>query len=240
LKAELKEIDLWNHELGSMDASARIEWAVDKFGKGTVASTSFGLQSAVMISLVKQASIDIPILFVDTGYLFPATYEYAAILEEQLNFKVNTFSANMSPAFQEAAFGKLWEQGKEGMSKYNHINKREPMDRALQEVGATIWLAGLRKSQAESRSQLPFIEEQNGIYKLYPILDWTDKETYQYLPQNKLPYHPLEGMGYESLGDWHSTKKISEVENKEDARHGGHGRECGLHTESPEDLDFTI
>jgi phosphoadenosine phosphosulfate reductase len=92
LKAEIKEIDLWNHELGSMDASARIEWAVDKFGKGTVASTSFGLQSAVMISLVTQASIDIPILFVDTGYLFPATYEYAAILEEKLNFKVNTFS----------------------------------------------------------------------------------------------------------------------------------------------------
>ena len=134
MKAEIKEIDLWNHELGSMDASARVQWAVDKFGKGTVASTSFGLQSAVMISLVKQASIDIPIIFVDTGYLFPATYEYAAILEEKLNFKVNTFSANMSPAFQEAAFGKLWEQGKEGMSKYNHINKREPMDRALKSL----------------------------------------------------------------------------------------------------------
>ena len=240
MKAEIKEIDLWNHELSSLDAFARVKWVVEKFGEGVVASTSFGLQSAVMIDLIIQASSDIPIIFVDTGYLFPATYEYAGSLQKQLNFKVKTFSSNMSPAFQEATFGKLWEQGKEGMSKYNHINKREPMDRALQEFGATIWLAGLRKSQAESRSQLPFIEKQNGIYKLYPILDWTDKETYQYLPKHKLPYHPLEGMGYDSLGDWHSTQKRSEVEKPEDARHGGHGRECGLHTESPEDLDFTI
>ena len=114
------------------------------------------------------------------------------------------------------------------------------MDRALSDFGATLWMAGLRKSQASSREDLPFIEHQNGIFKLYPILDWEDRTTYQYLPQNNLPYHPLEGMGYDSLGDWHSTKKISEVQNKEDARHGGHGRECGLHTDSSNNIDFTI
>ena len=114
------------------------------------------------------------------------------------------------------------------------------MDRALSDFSATLWMAGLRKSQASSRKDLPFIEQQNGIYKFYPILDWEDRTTYQYLPQNNLPYHPLEGMGYDSLGDWHSTKKISEVESKEDARHGGHGRECGLHTDLPDGLDFTV
>ena len=240
LKAEIKEIDLWNHELASMDASTRIEWAVEKFGKGVVASTSFGLQSAVMIHLLKQASSEIPIIFVDTGYLFPATYEYAGNLQEHLTFQVETYSANMTPAFQEAAFGKRWEQGKEGMSKDNYSNKSEPMDRALQEHDSTLWLAGLRKSQAESRSHLSFIENQNGIYKLYPILDWSDRETYQYIPNHNLPYHPLDGMGYDSVGDWHSTRKLSEVESPEDARHGGHGRECGLHTDPPENLDFTI
>ena len=92
LKAEIKEIDLWNHELASMDASTRIEWAVEKFGNGVVASTSFGLQSAVMIHLLKQASSEIPIIFVDTGYLFPATYEYAGNLQEHLTFQVKTYS----------------------------------------------------------------------------------------------------------------------------------------------------
>ena len=240
MKADLKEIDLWNHELSSLDAPARIDWAIEKFGKGVVTSTSFGLQSAVMLHLIKQAKWTIPVIFVDTGYLFPATYEYANALQDQLGLKANVYSAKMSPAFQEQSYGKLWEQGSEGMAKYNFLNKREPMDRALSDFGATLWMAGLRKSQASSREDLPFIEQQNGIFKLYPILDWEDRTTYQYLPQNNLPYHPLEGMGYDSLGDWHSTKKISEVENKEDARHGGHGRECGLHTDLPDGLDFTV
>ena len=240
LKADLKEIDLWNHELSALDAPARIDWAIEKFGKGVVTSTSFGLQSAVMLHLIRQAQATIPVIFVDTGYLFPATYEYANALQDELAFKANVYSAKMSPAFQEQTFGKLWEQGSEGMAKYNFLNKREPMDRALSDFSATLWMAGLRKSQASSRKDLPFIEQQNGIYKFYPILDWEDRTTYQYLPQNNLPYHPLEGMGYDSLGDWHSTKKISEVESKEDARHGGHGRECGLHTDLPDGLDFTV
>ena len=61
------------------------------------------------------------------------------------------------------------------------------------------------------------------------------EKTYQYLPHNGLPYHPLEGVGYDSLGDWHNTKKISEVDSVEDTRHGGHGR-GGLHLELPEGL----
>jgi phosphoadenosine phosphosulfate reductase len=80
------------------------------------------------------------------------------------------YSARLSPAFQEASFGKLWEQGKDGMSKYNWMNKKEPMDRALQELEAKVWMAGLRRTQAIDRKNLNFIERQNGVLKLYPIL----------------------------------------------------------------------
>ena len=157
-----------------------------------------------------------------------------------MNFKVKVYSAKLSPAFQEASYGKLWEQGKEGMTKYNWLNKKEPMDRALRELDSKVWMAGLRRTQASERKELNFVEQQNGVLKLYPILDWDDRTTYQYLPKNDLPYHPLEGMDYDSVGDWHSTRKISEVEKVEDARHGGHGRECGLHLEVPEGTDFTV
>ena len=75
-----------------MDAPARIEWASNKFGDGVVTSTSFGLQSAVMLHLVKQAKATIPVVFVDTGYLFPATYDYAT-LQELLSFKAQVYSA---------------------------------------------------------------------------------------------------------------------------------------------------
>ena len=124
----------------------RIEWAIEKFGSSVVTSTSFGLQSAVMLHLVSQVEANIPVIFVDTGYLFPATYEYS-IVAGSPRIQAKVYSAKMSPAFQEASFGKLWEKGSEGMSKYNFLNKREPMDRALEELGANLWMAGLRKAR---------------------------------------------------------------------------------------------
>lgn len=240
MNMNLVDVKKINLQLAGLDAAGRIRWAWEEYGAGLVASTSFGLQSAVMIHLIRQASKEIPIVFIDTGYLFPGTYEYALSLQAKLNFKARVYSAKLSPAFQEASFGKLWEQGKEGMTKYNWLNKKEPMDRALQELDAKVWMAGLRRTQANERKELNFLEAQNGVLKLYPILDWDDRTTYQYLPQNDLPYHPLEGMDYDSVGDWHSTRKISEVEKVEDARHGGHGRECGLHLDVPEGSDFTV
>lgn len=240
MKSNQNEIEEWNSELEGLDALGRIHWAWDRFGVGLLTSTSFGLQSAVMIHLVRQVSTEIPIVFIDTGYLFPGTYQYSLTLQKQLGFKAQVFSARKSPAFQESEYGKLWEQGEEEMKKYNFLNKKEPMDRALKELGASAWLAGLRREQSSTRGNLPLIEAHNEIFKIYPILDWNGRETYQYLPKNQLPYHPLEGVGYESLGDWHSTKKISEVESPEDTRHGGHGRECGLHVDLPEGLDFTV
>jgi phosphoadenosine phosphosulfate reductase len=114
------------------------------------------------------------------------------------------------------------------------------MERALQELGANAWLSGLRKAQSEERSKRPFIEKQDGVIKIYPILDWDDRKTYKYLPDNEIPYHPLEGTGYESLGDHHSTVKYDPSKSSEESRHGGHGRECGLHLDLPEGLDFCV
>ena len=67
-----------------------------------------------------------------------------------------------------------------------------------------------------------------------------DKATYKYLPDHNLPYHGLEGSGYDSVGDWHSTKKVTEVESREETRNAGHQRECGLHEDLPEGYDFEI
>ena len=240
MKANNEDLAAENAVLEKLSAQERVAWACDRFGKGLILSTSFGLQSSVMLHLVLQVNDQMPVVFVDTGYLFPETYEYARTLGQKLGFKEKTYSAMTSSAYQEASNGKLWEQGKEGMAKYNFLNKKEPMDRALRELGATAWLAGLRRSQSEDRRNRPFIEKQGEVFKIYPILDWDDKKTYQYIPQNDLPYHPLEGMGYDSLGDHHSTEKVSDSSSKEASRHGGHGRECGLHLDLPEGHDFTV
>ena len=111
------------------------------------------------------------------------------------------------------------------MTKYNFINKKEPMERALGELKATAWLAGLRHSQSEDRQDRSFAEWQGEILKVYPILDWDDRKTYQYIPDHDLPYHPSRAWAMIRSGDHHSTEKVSDSGSKEDSRHGGHGRE---------------
>ena len=240
MKANNEDLTAENAELETLTAKERIAWAYERFGDGLVVTTSFGLQSAVMLHLVSKVNKEIPIIFVDTGYLFPETYEYAETLCEKLGIRPKTFSSGLSQAYQEIRFGKLWEQGAEGMERYNLMNKVEPMQRALKQVNAKGWLSGLRREQSKSRADRTYVETQNGTVKIYPILDWDERSTYEYLPANNLPYHPLEGQGYDSLGDWHSTKKVSEASSREDTRNAGHKRECGLHEELPEGYAFEI
>ena len=174
----------------------------------------------------------IPVVFIDTGYLFPETYEFANTLIKKLKLNVLTYKSLVTPAEQESKYGKLWEQGLNGLNKYNYLNKVEPMKRAIKELGRQVWLAGIRRDQSQSREEKSVLEIQNNIIKIYPIIDWNDKQIDDYLIMNNLPYHPLWNKGYVSVGDWHSSKPLSSNMKPEDTRFNGIKRECGLH------LDF--
>ncbi|MGJ8639892.1 MAG: phosphoadenylyl-sulfate reductase [Opitutaceae bacterium] len=226
-------------DLETASAVERVRWAYAQHGDKLVLSTSFGIQSAVMLHLVTSQIPQIPIVFVDTGYLFPETYRFADSLTKRLNLNLKTYVPVQTAAQQEAINGKLWENGIEGLDRYNRINKVEPMNRAITELGATGWLSGLRRTQSSSRGDRPVAEQQNKILKVYPIIDWSDRDIYTYLTENNLPYHPLWDMGYVSVGDWHSTKKLGEGMTEEETRFGGLKRECGLH-EIKGDSDFQI
>ncbi|MBL6919331.1 MAG: phosphoadenylyl-sulfate reductase [Puniceicoccaceae bacterium] len=233
-KTASKGLDL---EIAS--ATERVRWAHETYGDQLVLTTSFGVQSAVMLHLVTVQIPKIPVIFVDTGYLFPSTYTFAASLTERLKLNLKTYTPLQTAAQQEALHGKLWEQGIDGIERYNRINKVEPMNRAVQTLGATAWLSGLRRSQSSSRGERSVVEAQNKVTKVYPIIDWSDHDIHQYLTENSLPYHPLWDQGYVSVGDWHSTKKLGDGMTQEDTRFGGLKRECGLH-EMTGGSDFQI
>ena len=226
-------------DLESATPRDRVAWAANLFGDELIMTTSFGAQSAVMLHLVTSILPDIPVVFIDTGYLFPETYRFAAELNERLNLNLKKYRAPITAAEQEALHGRLWEQGAGGLKTYNFMNKVEPMDRAIKELGAKAWLAGLRRSQGESRASRQVVESQNKMTKIYPILDWDNRELHRYLEANGLPYHPLWELGYVSIGDWHSTTKLEPGMNETDTRFGGVKRECGLHEPSG-DVDFQI
>jgi len=226
-------------DLEKAGAEERVKWAVETYGEGLVMSTSFGIQAAVMLHLVTRVAPKIPVIFVDTGYLFPETYRFARDLTERLSINLKKYVPQMTAAEQEAVYGKQWEQGVEGLKRYNLLNKVEPMERAVRELGAIAWLAGLRRSQASTRETLKVVQQQNKTTKIYPIIDWDNRRIHRYLTQHGLPYHPLWDHGYVSMGDWHSTSKLMDGMKEEDTRFGGVKRECGLH-EATGNGDFHI
>jgi phosphoadenosine phosphosulfate reductase len=215
--------------LEAMTAQQRVAWGLEQFQDRIVLASSFGAQSALMLHMVTQEWPEIPVVLVDTGYLFPETYQFIDQLTERLKLNLQVYRNPISPAWQEARYGRLWEQGLEGIEFYNQINKIEPMRRALDELSADAWFAGLRRQQARSRQDTNVFTVQNERYKIHPVIDWTDRDVFYYLKEYDLPYHPLWHEGYVSIGDWHTTKRLDEVDDEEETRFYGLKRECGLH-----------
>ncbi|GLQ74435.1 phosphoadenylyl-sulfate reductase [Vibrio penaeicida] len=223
-----------NGYLETLTAQERVAWAIENLEGTHAVSSSFGIQAAVMLHLVSQVKADTPVILTDTGYLFPETYRFIDELTEKLNLNLKIFSAATSPNWQEARYGKLWDQGVEGIEKYNKLNKVEPMRRALDELEVGTWFSGLRREQSSSRANLPILAIQNGVFKFLPVIDWTNKDVHYYLEENNLPYHPLWEEGYLSVGDTHTTRKWEPGMSEEETRFFGLKRECGLHEEENE------
>jgi phosphoadenosine phosphosulfate reductase len=228
------QVALWNRQIEPLPADQRVRWILEEFRGHALMSTSFGVQAAVMLHLITQVDPKIPVVFIDTGYLFPETYRFADQLTERLSLNLKVYSPVMTAARQEAVHGKLWEQGIEGLEKYGRMNKVEPMNRALRELGARVWMTGLRRDHASTRGELSVLKRQNRVLKVHPIIDWSDRQVYEYLQAHGLPYHPLWEDGYISVGDTHSTTRFADGMTADQTRFSGLKRECGLHELSGE------
>lgn len=222
------QLDTINPELHGKPAEDVIRWASETFGDGLAMTSSFGAQSAVMLHLVTRVVPDLPIILIDTGYLFPETYQFVQDLTKRLSLNLKVFSARVTPARYEALHGRTWEYA-EGLSHYHDIFKVEPLQRALEELNVTAWLAGLRAEQTDHRKTLRTVEKQDNLYKVHPILNWSRKDVGDYLAKHNLPYHPLVEKGYASIGDTHSSRPITAGEDERDGRFGGFAQECGIH-----------
>ncbi|MCH7228028.1 phosphoadenylyl-sulfate reductase [Haloferula sp. A504] len=226
-------------ELETLTAGERLELLAGRFGDRLVASTSFGIQSAVMLDLLSRHAPQVPVVFIDTGFLFPETYRYAEELTARTGIDLRIYQPLVSAARMEALHGRMWEQGGESLEQYGIITKVEPMNRALREIGGDVWLSGVRRSHSSTRVDRAFAERQKRTLKVYPILDWADAQVSAYMHDRGLPPHPLASKGYVTMGDWHSTRPAEPESGAEATRFNGEKFECGLHLESMNN-DFQI
>lgn len=224
-----RDIESLNRLLEGMSAEERVVWTLERLPGQHLLSSSFGIQAALMLHLVTRQAPRMPIVFVDTGHLFPETYRFVDELVERLDLNLKVFRSEHSSAWLAARHGSLWEQGVEGIERYNGIYKVEPMQRALKELDAGTWYAGLRRVQSGSRSKTPVVQLRGGRFKIHPVIDWSERDLHRYLRKHRLPYHPLWEQGYVSVGDMQTSRPLEPGMPAEQTRFFGLKRECGLH-----------
>lgn len=192
----------------------------------SISTTSFGLTSAVLINLISQTNLEIPIVFIDTGFHFYETIDYYKTIIEmypKLNF------IRLSPNLNKKEFLE-----KHGRNVYNEDpdfccdnNKVTPLKNYLEREGIKTWYAAVRRSQSDFRKTLNERENiREGLIKVHPLLCWTESDIDKYIKANSLPSHPLLKQGYESIGCYPCTK----VGVNRSGRWQNIGKtECGLH-----------
>ena len=232
IKKTKYNLEKFNEELINLSSLEMLEWALQKFENNLAFTTSFGIQSSVLLNLIQSSSLknEVKIFWIDTGYLPKETYLYANTLINKLSLNITILQSEISPAHMEAMYGKLWESNRvEDINKYHQIRKVDPLDNALKKYSINCWGSGVRAQQTSNRGKMKFIELIRDTLSIRPLLGWSQKDIFYYMKEKNLPQHPLFMQGYSTVGDWHSSSAESSNAKGRSTRFGGIKQECGLH-----------
>nr|WP_320668361.1 phosphoadenylyl-sulfate reductase [Prochlorococcus sp. MIT 1307] len=221
-------------QLSSLRPEERLAWAYAKFGSNFALTTSFGIQSAVLLHMLHamKGGSEIPVIWIDTGYLPNETYCYAEELTKLFELNIKVIQSPISPARMEALYGKLWETNSiDDIEKYHLIRKVKPLEKALLDNNVQCWASGVRGGQTKHRRSMTLLDPIRERLSLRPLLELSQKDIFYYMQENSLPQHPLFEKGYSTVGDWHSSSPEGNKTQGRDTRFGGLKQECGIHVQ---------
>lgn len=191
---------------------------------------SFQAEDVVVLHLLRKRLPDIPVLFLETGYHFPETYEFRDVLCRDWKLNLVNVIPRQTVEEQESAFGILY---REDPTKCCQLRKVDPLFRALEPFDT--WFTGLRREQSVTRKNLKKAElhrlpSGKTLTKVSPLADWTWGQVWEYTSAHKLSYLPQYDQGYLSIGCQPCTVIPEDPSNPRSGRWGGHKLECGIHT----------
>ena len=224
-RRNLRNLRRLSRDIKKFTSQGILSWAFATYGDKAVLTSSFGAQSAALIHLATRMNPDVPVVFLDTGFHFPETYQFVDYLKERFRLNLRVFR----PTDQELAeAGARLESGKQG--ECCDIAKVRCMQRSLE--GVECWIAGVRRRQAITRHAIRLFEElEDGMVKVHPIAYWKNQDVETYLMENGLPHHPLWEKGYTSIGCAPCTRKPLLGQGLRSGRWSGLQKtECGIHT----------
>ena len=224
-----------NKKIKDMTPKEMMLWGYENFENHFAITTSFGIQSSVLLHMMHQCSLQkkIKIFWIDTGYLPSETYKYAERLINDFSLEIEILQSKISPARMESLYGKLWETNKSSdLDKYHEIRKIRPLENALNKHHIYCWASGVRSEQTNNRNKMKFLDVIRERLSLRPLLNWRNKDIFYYMKENQLPSHPLFLKGYSTVGDWHSSSPDNINNKGRSTRFGGMKQECGIHIEN--------
>ena len=189
--------------------------AVERFHPRLVLACSFQKEESVLIDMLMRVAPDARVFTIDTGVLFPETYAVWKEVEDRYGLKVEVYDASNAE--------RPWTGGDHCCS----VQKVAALEDALA-TDVDAWITGIRREQAPTRASAEYVErdEKRGIWKFNPLVEWTDKDVWNYISKNDLPYHPLHDQGYESIGCAPCTQPGA---GREGRWAGTDKVECGIH-----------
>jgi phosphoadenosine phosphosulfate reductase len=193
----------------------------------TALVSSFGAESVVLLHMVSTIDRTLPVLFIETGMLFPETLRYQREVAETLGLTgVEIIRPDRKEVFTRDHDGLLHLAEPDACCA---LRKAEPLARALD--GFDAWITGRKRFQGGQRQQLDFFEnEDDRRIKINPLAFWSAADLGAYIENNRLPRHPLVAKGYPSVGCAPCTGPVEPGRDPRAGRWPGMAKtECGIH-----------
>jgi len=229
-----EDIDGINNLLAGKSAQEVIEWFLREFEGKVAFSTSLGAEDQAITQMIAKVDKTADIFTRDTGRLFPETYDLIDLTSKKDDLKVRVMfpdASRVEEMVNEKGIN-LFYDSIENRKLCCHIRKIEPLKRAF--AGLDAWICGLRREQSITRKDVRLVEwdENNGLIKVNPLIEWTETELWDYIKANQIPYNKLHDTGFPSIGCQPCTRAILPGEDVRAGRwwwENPETRECGLH-----------
>src|SRR5579875_4170562 len=206
-----------------------LAWAAARHRPRIMLACSFGVEDCVLVDMLSRVAPDVEAFYLDTGLLFPETYQLRDRLAERYATRFHQILPALTVDEQADAYGPaLWSREPD---RCCHMRKVEPLRGVL--AGLDCWITGIRRQQSRTRAASQRLEwdAKFGLAKVNPLVAWSAEQVWEYVHRHEVPYNPLHDRGYPSIGCWPCTRPVREGEDERAGRWAGLQKtECGLHS----------
>ncbi|HEY9552536.1 phosphoadenylyl-sulfate reductase [Allosphingosinicella sp.] len=220
--------------IGGERPAERLEALREAVPGRIVFTTSFGLEDQALAHLIFKGRLDIEVVTLDTGRLFPSTYKLWADTEERYGVRIRSYHPDQAALATQIADAGIngFYHSKEARLGCCQVRKVEPLGHALK--GASAWVTGLRADQSDQRGRVELAgwDEERGLIKVSPLFDWSREEVVRFTEAARVPVNPLHAQGFLSIGCEPCTRAVKPGEPERAGRwwwETDAARECGLH-----------